>query len=174
MRVLLYKTKHGGTRKIAKVINTYIGECILMDFDEMEIELLDQADVIAIGVPVYYGRLDNDVVKFIKNNQEFLIKRNYSLFVTGMLYSEFMRYVTDAFDFHILKNMKVISGLGGALYYPELSIAEKMVLTVMNKQSPVIPKDHNKTMYQNFNNNEIEIFANKIKRLDEKATGIIQ
>lgn len=174
MRILLYKTKHGGTRKIAKVINAYIGECILMDFDEMEMDLLEQADVIAIGVPVYYGKLDHEVVKFIKENQEFLIKRNYSLFVTGMLYSEFMRYVTNEFDYSILKDMKVISGLGGALYFPELSIAEKMVLTVMNKQSPVIPKEHNKKMYQNFNDIEIEIFASKIKRLDEKATGIIQ
>ena len=83
-----------------------------------------------------------------------------------------MRYVTDAFSFHILKNIKVISGLGGALYYPDLSIAEKMALNLMNKISPVIPKEHNEKMYQNFNNNEIEIFANKIKRLDEKATGI--
>lgn len=172
MRILVYKTKHGSTRKIAKVIDAYIGECVLMDFDAMDISVLKKADVIAIGVPVYYGKLDQDVVNFIKHNQEFLIKRNYSLFVTGMLYSEFMRYVTDAFSFHILKNMKVISGLGGALYYPDLSIAEKMALNLMNKISPVIPKEHNEKMYQNFNNNEIEIFANKIKRLDEKATGI--
>lgn len=170
MRVIVYKTKHGGTRKIAKVIDAYIGDCILMDFEAIDLSVLEKADVIVIGVPVYYGEIDKDVVNFIKNNQKFLIKRNYSLYVTGMLYSEFMRYVTNAFDFHILKNMKVISGLGGALYYPELSVAEKMALTFMNSQSPVIPKEHNKDMYQNFNNNEIEIFANKIKRIDEKAT----
>lgn len=172
MRVLLYKTKHGGTRKIAKVIDAYIGDCILMDFDAIDLSVLKKADVIAIGVPVYYGKLPQDVVKFIKNNQDFLIARDYSLFVTGLLYSEFMSYVTDAFDFHLLKNVKVISGLGGALYYPELSISEKMALNVMNQRSPVIPKEHNKKMYQNFNNNEIEIFANKIRRLDEKATSL--
>lgn len=170
MRVIVYKTKHGGTRKIAKVIDAYIGDCVLMDFENIDMSVLEKADVVVLGAPVYYGKLDQEVVKFIKNNQDFLIKRNYSLYVTGMLYSEFMRYVIDAFDFHILKNMKVISGLGGALYFPELSIAEKMVLTVMNQQSPIIPKEHNKKMYQNFNNNEIEIFANKIKKLDEKAT----
>jgi len=168
MRVIVYKTKHGGTRKIAKVINEYIGGCILMDFNALDMNVLKKADVIVLGVPVYYGKLDQEVVTFVKNNQELLIARNYSMYVTGMLYSEFMHYVFEAFDFNILKNMKVISGLGGALYFPELSITEKMVLTVMNKRSPIIPKDHNKKMYQNFNDTEIEIFANKIKRLDEK------
>lgn len=169
MRVIIYKTKHGSTRKIAKVINEYIGDCILMDFHAIDMSVLEKANVIAIGAPVYYGKLDQEVVTFIKNNQDLLIPRNYCLFVTGMLYSEFMHFVFEAFDFQILKDMKVISGLGGALYYPELSISEKMVLTVMNKRSPIIPKEHNKTMYQNFNDTEIEIFANKIKRIDEKT-----
>ncbi len=169
MRVIVYKTKHGGTKKIGKVINTYIDHCLLMDFDHMDIDVLKQADVIVFGVPVYYGKLDNDVVNFIKAHQELLVPRNYCLYVTGILYSEFMKYVMAAFDFEILKGIKVISGLGGVLYYPNLNFSEKMVLNVINKQISIIPKEHNKDIYQNLNNIEIEIFANKIKKLDEKA-----
>lgn len=169
MRVILYKTKHGGTKKIAKVIDAYIDDCILMDFDKKDMSILEKADVIVIGSPVYLGVLDSGVVNFIKDNQELLVPRNYCLYVTGMLYSEFMRFVMAEFDYDILCNMKVISGLGGALYYPELTLSEKMTLNVMNFRMPLIPKDHNKDMYQNFNNEEIEQFALKVKRLDEKA-----
>lgn len=165
MRVILYKTKHGATRKIGKVINQYIGDCLLMNIQDLDMPTLQKADVIIIGCPVYYGKLDNDIVHFILENQELLIAKKYCLYVIGILQNEFMTYVTQSFDFEILKNMKVIAGLGGALYYPELSISEKMVLQVMNKRSPVIRKQKNKDIFENFNNEEIEIFAKKIQRL---------
>lgn len=165
MKVILYKTKHGGTRKIGKVINQYIGDCLLMNLDDVDYSTLEKAEIIIIGTPVYYGRLDPDIVKFIINHQELLIPRHYCLYVIGILQAEFMTYVTQAFDYSILKNMKVIAGLGGALYYPALSISEKMVLQVMNKRSPVIKKEKGKDIFENFNNEEIEIFANKITKL---------
>ena len=165
VRVILYKTKHGSTRKIGKVINEYIGDCVLMDINDLDEEILHKADVIIIGTPVYYGKLDSDIVHFIMEHQELLIPRSYCLYVVGILQSEFMTFVTQAFDYQILKDMKIIAGVGGALYYPGLSISEKMVLQVMNKRSPVIKKQKNKDIFENFNNEEIEIFANKIKNL---------
>lgn len=165
VRVILYKTKHGSTRKIGKVINQYIGDCLLMNLDDVDYSTLEQADMIIIGTPVYYGKLDPDIVHFIMNHQDLLIPRHYCLYVVGILQSEFMSFVTNAFDYSILKNMKIITGVGGALYYPELSISEKMVLQVMNKRSPVIQKQKNKNIFENFNNEEIEIFAHKIKNV---------
>jgi len=165
MRVILYKTKHGATRKIGKVINQYIGDCLLMNIADVDELTLQKADVIIIGTPVYYGKIDPEIVSFVKEHQDLLIPRKYSLYVTGIFQNEFMTYVTAAFDFEILKDMKIIAGLGGALYYPELSISEKMVLQVMNKRSPVIKKEKGKDIFENFNNEEIEIFANKIQRL---------
>lgn len=164
MRVILYKTKHGGTRKIGKVINQYIGDCLLMNIEDVDIPTLEKADIIIIGCPVYYGKLDSEIVSFILEHQQLLIEKNYCLYIIGILQSEFMTYVTQSFDYDVLKDIKVIAGLGGALYYPELSISEKMVLQVMNKRSPIIRKQ-NKDMFENFNNEEIEIFANKIRRL---------
>lgn len=166
MKIVLYKTRHGSTRKIGKVINQYINDCLLMNIEDVDYFTLQKADIIIIGVPVYYGKLDLDIVDFIKNNQDLLIPRHYCLYVTGILQTEFMTYVTNALDFDILKNIQVISGLGGALYYLELSITEKMVLQVMNKRSPVIKKQKNKDLFQNFNDEEIKIFADKIKRIE--------
>ena len=165
MRVILYKTKHGATRKIGKVINQYLHDCLLMNIENLDYPILQKADMIIIGVPVYYGRLDSDIVLFIQKNQELLVSRKYSLYVIGILQTEFMTYVTQAFDYHILKHIKVIAGLGGALYYPDLSLTEKMILQVMNKRSPVIHKEKDKDIFENFNNEEIRRFAVKIKKL---------
>ena len=117
--------------------------------------------MIIIGVPVYYGRLDSDIVLFIQKNQELLISRKYSLYVIGILQTEFMTYVTQAFDYHILKHIKVIAGLGGALYYPDLSLTEKMILQVMNKRSPVIHKEKDKDIFENFNIISLNSFVEK-------------
>lgn len=170
MKVILYKTKHGSTRKIGKVINQYIGDCLLMNLNDVDIPTLEQADIIIIGIPVYYGKLDRDIVKFIKEHQDLLVPRHYCLYVVGILQSEFMTFVTEAFDFSILKNMKVIAGLGGSLYYPELSISEKMILQVMNKRSLIIGREKGKDIFENFNNEEIEIFARKIKNIKKDNT----
>ncbi|MDE6953434.1 MAG: flavodoxin domain-containing protein [Erysipelotrichales bacterium] len=165
MKVILYKTRHGSTKKIGKVINQYIGDCFLMSIDEIDNDLLQRAEMIIIGTPVYYGRIDQDIVRFIKDNQDLLIPRHYCLYVVGVLQNEFMNYVTHAFDYSILKHISIIVGVGGALYYPELSISEKMILQVMNKRSFMISKQKDKDMFENFNNEEIELFANKIKKI---------
>jgi Flavodoxin len=165
MRVILYKSKHGSTRKIAKVINEYIGDCLLMSINDIDEDVLLKAQVVIIGTPVYYGKLDSDIVSFIKEHQELLISKKYCLYVVGILQSEFMSYVTQAFDYHILKDIQVIAGLGGALYYPTLSISEKMILQVIGKRLSILKKDKSDDIFENFNNEEIEIFANKIKNL---------
>lgn len=165
MNVILYKSKHGATRKIGKVLNQYIGDCLLMNLTDVDYATLQKADIIIVGTPVYYGKLDLDIVRFVKENQNLLVPRKYCLYVVGIFQNEFMAYVTAAFDYDILKNIRVIDGLGGALYYPQLSVIEKLVLQVMNKRSPVINKEKGKDIFENFNNEEIALFAKKIKKL---------
>ena len=165
---ILYKSKHGSTRKIAKVINTYLGDtCLLMDYNDLDFQKLSSCDTLILGIPVYFGKLDEEMVSFIKKNQDFLIERHYSIYVTALFFSEFMSYVTRAFDYEILKDVKTMAGLGGALYYPELSISERMLLTIMNKRRPYMLKERNGEIFENFDNEEIEIFAKKIKRIDD-------
>lgn len=168
MRVIVYKSKHGSTRKIAKVIDAYIEDCLLMDLDELDYGVLEKADIIVCGAPIYYGKLNEEMVSFIKENQTLLKKKKYCLYVTGMLYSEFMSAVADSLDYNILRDIKVIAGLGGVIYYPDLSLSERVGLNAFNKVNPVIPKNHDKTIYENFNNDEIYLFAHKIEKLDNK------
>ncbi|MBO6046729.1 MAG: hypothetical protein J6P61_03155 [Erysipelotrichaceae bacterium] len=166
---IVYATRHGSTAKIAKVINAYIGDCRLMNLKEIDHLVLAQCDTIVLGMPVYNGKLDRDMVDYINHNQAFLIGKNYSIYITALFFSEFMHYVTEEFNYDILKNVKVIAGLGGAIYYPDLSIGEKARLSLLNSVTRIVPKEHNATIYENFNDEEIRIFAQKIKRIDDAA-----
>lgn len=165
MKVIVYKSKHGTTKKVAKIISEYIGDCLLMDLVDLDYRILEKADMIIVCTPVYHRELDSGIVEFVRNNQELLVAKKYSLYVVGILQSEFMTFVNDAFSYDILKDMKVIVGVGGVLYYPDLSISEKMALQVMNKRSPIIIKQKEKDIFENLNREEIQIFCGKIKKL---------
>ena len=160
MITILYTSKHGATAKIARVINTYLDHtCTLMNLDELDMAVLEKTDTIVLGVPVYYGALDPKMVDFIKKNQGLLIKKHYSIYITALFHTEFMSYIPKEFDYSILKNVTTMAGLGGAIYYPDLSIQEKMVLALMNMN-----------IFENFDNHEIELFSQKIKRIENYAT----
>jgi len=170
MIAIIYSTRHGSTAKIAKVINAYIGDCRLMNLKDIDYMALAECDTIVLGMPVYNGKLDEDMVNYINEHQAMLIEKNYSIYVTALFFSEFMHYVTEQFPYKILKDVKVIAGLGGAIYYPDLSIPEKVQLSLLNTVTRVVPKEHNETIFENFNDEEIHIFANKIKRIDDEST----
>ena len=165
MKVIVYKSKHGSTKKVAKIMNEYLKDCLFMNVEELDYQTLEMAEIIIVGTPVYYRRLDIDIVNFIKNNQELLIKKNYCLYIVGIQSSEFMTFVTHSFDYSILKGIKVIAGVGGIIYFPNLSVSEKMIIQIMNKRSPIIVKQKNKDIFQNINDEEIKIFTNKIKKI---------
>lgn len=164
---VIYKSKHGATKKIAHIIAMHVKSPVqVIDYQTLSHDDLKQFDTIVLGIPVYHGKLDEEMVHFVTNNQELLSQKHYSIFVMALFYSEFMRYLTDVFDYEILKNTKTLAGLGGALYYPDLSISEKMVLTVMNKRRPLLPKGFHGDIYENFNNEEIALFAKKIEAIE--------
>ena len=117
-----------------------------MNIEDVDIPTLERADIVIIGCPVYYGKLDPEIVSFILEHQQLLIERKYCLYITGILQTEFMTYVTQSFDYDIFEEYKSDCWIGGALYYPELSISEKMVLQVMNKRSPIIKSKQKKCL----------------------------
>ena len=95
MIVILYHSRHGSTAKIARVINSYLeGKAYLMDLEAIEYEKLDCASTIVLGMPIYNGKLDEDMVNFIKHNQPLLIPRHYAMYIVGLQASEFMSFVS--------------------------------------------------------------------------------
>lgn len=169
MMVIIYSTKHGATRKVARVIKAYVGDAMLMNVRELDWEILDEASSVVVGMPVYNDQLEETMVTFIREHQEFLIYKHYSIYVTSLYQEEFMTQLTKAFPYDVLKDVKVMAGLGGAVYFPELSMREKMAVRLMNTRKHIMPRDRDETIFENFKDEEIRIFAEKIKRIDQQT-----
>ena len=139
-----------------------------MDVDQLDYQILNVASQIIIGTPVYEGKLDEIIVQFILDNQPLLIEKQYSMFIVSVWQTEFMTPVTHTFNFEILKDMKVIMGVGGKLDYTSLSLKEKMILEVLNKRSPVIHREKDQHVFCNLNREELNNFIKKVKALGAK------
>lgn len=168
MQVIVYHSQHGFTKEVASIIAESFDYCLLMDVDQLDYQILNVASQIIIGTPVYEGKLDEIIVQFILDSQPLLIEKQYSMFIVGVWQTEFMTPVTHTFNFEILKDMKVIMGVGGKLDYTSLSLKEKMILEVLNKRSPVIHREKDQHVFCNLNREELNNFIKKVKALGAK------
>ena len=168
MQVIVYHSQHGFTKKVASIIAESFDYCLLMDVDQLDYQILNVASQIIIGTPVYEGKLDEIIVQFILDNQPLLIEKQYSMFIVSVWQTEFMTPVTHTFNFEILKDMKVIMGVGGKLDYTSLSLKEKMILEVLNKRSPVSHREKDQHVFCNLNREELNNFIKKVKALGAK------
>lgn len=168
MQVIVYHSQHGFTKEVASIIAESFDYCLLMDVDQLDYQILNVASQIIIGTPVYEGKLDEIIVQFILDNQPLLIEKQYSMFIVSVWQTEFMTPVTHTFNFEILKDMKVIMGVGGKLDYTSLSLKEKMILEVLNKRSPVIHREKDQHVFCNLNREELNNFIKKVKALGAK------
>lgn len=86
MRVLVtYATKHGATAEIAEKISEVLAENGLA-VDVMEIKKVDNLtpyEAIVVGSSIYFSDWHKDMVNFLKENEELLIKREVWIFSSG-------------------------------------------------------------------------------------------
>lgn len=164
MKVILYKTKHGSTLDVANMISENLGDCTLMELKSADKATLESADSIIIGVPVYFGKLEQDMVKFINDNKDLFTSKNCSMYVTGVMPADFMKFVNQSLDSSIINHMKVLSGVGGMLRFKELTISDKMILQVMNQHFSIM-SNQDTNVFDNLDKNEIQSFCEKVKNI---------
>lgn len=164
VKVIVYKTKHGSTKEVAEKINTILDDCSLMDIKQVDKNVLEQADTIILGTPIYFSKLDPEMTDFIKGNQDLLISHQCCLFVTGVMPTEIMKYINQALDSSFVENVKVISGVGGVLKFKELTISDKMILQVMNQHFSIM-NNQDTNVFDNINHEEIQVFCDKVNHL---------
>jgi menaquinone-dependent protoporphyrinogen IX oxidase len=168
MVAIIYNSHHGATKKIAQMISSHLKGAKLVALSDVNEQELGEIKTIICGIPVYNDQLDEEMVTFIKEHQDLLIAKHYSIYVSAIFASEFMHYLTEAFDYTILKDVKTLAGLGGSLDFSKLSAAEKIKVALMRKRRPLANVSEG-PIYENFNKEEIKNFASKVKRIDEAA-----
>lgn len=165
---IIYKSRHGSTARMAEKISAYLPHAAqLIEYQELSDEQLQRFDTIVLGIPVYSGKLDDEMVEFVQKHQSLLAQKHFSIYVMALFYSEFMSYLTQAFSYDILKDVKALAGLGGVIDASALSVSEKMSLSLLRKRRPFeLPEKEG--VYTNYNEEEVAIFARKIAAIDKK------
>lgn len=79
--LIVYQSKYGSTENIVRTMSMILGPakyCLTEDFKP---EYMD-FDFFVIGSPLYKGKLDEKVLDFIKENQQWLSQKTLALFCT--------------------------------------------------------------------------------------------
>ena len=79
--LLIYESKYGTTEKIAQYLSMVLGPARCCRTDEFE-DLYRDFDFIVIGSPVYSGKLEPKIYRFVENNLNWLKKNPVALFCT--------------------------------------------------------------------------------------------
>lgn len=90
--LILYASKAGATDKCAHMIYDAIKETDvdIVDLGKEKIKRkdLDQYDVFVIGTPIYMGRIQKSVRKFLVKQSDLLMSRKLHFFICGMALGE--------------------------------------------------------------------------------------
>jgi menaquinone-dependent protoporphyrinogen IX oxidase/uncharacterized protein YhbP (UPF0306 family) len=79
--LIVYSSKYGSTRNAAKIIALINGPAMYCSVDEFKPEYKEFENIV-IGSPLLQEKLDPKIIKFVKNNREWLKEKPVSLFCT--------------------------------------------------------------------------------------------
>lgn len=82
--IILYATKYGASREIARRIAEKLPDSTVCDLKKDSIPTLTQYDCVILGGSVYAGMLRKEVKEFAKLNEAELTGKMLGLFISGM------------------------------------------------------------------------------------------
>lgn len=139
---IVFASKHGQTRNISEFIKRKLyedSENSVHFFDLLlrkeQAHLAQECDVIVIGTPIYVGRFQNSVIKWIKDNKNWLKKKKLAFF-TVSLNAEDQHTEARLMDDQLLKDLIQQSGIApnyvasfsGALNYRDYGFITRWIL----------------------------------------------
>lgn len=138
--IILYATKYGAAREIAKLIAGKISEASVFNLKEDTIPPLSQFDCVIIGGPLYAGMLRKEAKKFVELNAAELSDKKLGLFLSGLgtEQAKDLACFNGNFPEEILKKAKAKAFLGGIYDPSKAGWLERAVLKTITKQSSYI------------------------------------
>ncbi len=121
MRTLvLYESKHGGTRRIAELIGSKIDNSVVARIQNF-VGRLERYDRVIVGGPLYGRRLSPIVMNYIKENKGMIDQ----VFVSGLLGANADVELHENFDDEFIQD-KHIEFIGGSLEWKGMNFFERL------------------------------------------------
>lgn len=142
--LILYDTKKGFTKGCAQRINSQVPDSDIFEIDSEKFELKDY-DTVLIGAPIYTGKIEKTVIKFIEQKKPKLMDKKLGFFCAGMNKEEFLSAIQKSLPAEIFYRAQTVH-CGGEIDFPKLSLLQKVTVkrrlgikdsVVLNKEDDV-------------------------------------
>jgi len=133
--IILYATKHGATREIARRISEQIDGAEIHDIKQGSIPDLTGYDCIIVGSSIYAGMIRKEAKLFISQNAELLRSKKLGLFISGMGKDKEKEVLSNAFSKELTDSAKAASILGGIFDPKKAGFFERLIMKAVAKQS---------------------------------------
>lgn len=129
--VILYSSKKGFTKKCAEYLHKEISDSDIFTLEEKNIDY-NQYDKILLGAPIYFGGISKEVLAFITEHKDILLKKKLGMFYSGMNKDEFDKTVKQCLPSDIYYHSTVVRA-GGAYYFEKLNFLQRLIVKKVAK-----------------------------------------
>jgi len=133
--LVLYATKHGAAREIAKRIAGKMNGATLHDLKQGNIPSLAGFDSVIIGSSLYAGSIRKEAKEFLSQNEAVLQSKKLGLFLSGIGEDKDNQLFGSVFSPEILKAAKATGHMGGIFDPKKAGVMERFIMKVVTKQS---------------------------------------
>ena len=131
--LILYATKHGAAREIARRIASHIDGAVMHDLKQPDVPDPAGFDCVIIGSSLYAGSIRKEAKAFLSQNADGLRDKKVGLFLSGMSQGEARAAFDRNFPADMLQSAAVISFLGGIFDPKEAGMAERLIMKAAAK-----------------------------------------
>ena len=136
--LILYATKYGATKEIAKKMATLMEGAQIYNVKEKNIPNLDFFDCVLIGSSIYAGSIRKEMKEYMALNKNILKDKKLGLFLSGMGAESSDKVFKDNFPAELLETAISKEILGGIFDPQKANKLEKTIFKLVAKQGEYI------------------------------------
>lgn len=125
--LILYESKHGATKRVAELLGEKIENSVVARISNF-FGKPHKYDRVIVGGPIYGGRLNPIVKKYIDENHEHI----HAAFISGMMHENSEQEKKDNFSPEFLES-KQVEFVGGAFNFEDMNFFEKLIVRFVAK-----------------------------------------
>lgn len=131
--LIVYRTTHGCTERIAREIGARIGGKVdYADLKQKKLPAIKEYDRIIVGGSIHAGQIQHKVKEFCAENRELLLGKELGLFICCMYEGDVARkQLQDAFPADLLAHTKSILTAGGSVNLEKMNFLERFAVKKM-------------------------------------------
>jgi len=127
--IILYESKTDTTKKCAKILKEENPDAKIEQLSNF-VDDIDEYESIVLLTPIYMGKINKKIKKFILKNYTKLLKKQLMILICSMNTQEYENTIINNFDEAIQNHASIIHA-GGAYNFDKLSFLYKFIIKKM-------------------------------------------